>query len=79
MTLHSVSSSITAVHTFKWRLCFWRKPMFWQKDEAPTVYASEINYTLQSIQPLGLPSGITLLAKSYFPLTEKDKIKGLQY
>lgn len=53
--------------------------MSWQKDEAPTVYASEVNYTLQSIQPLGLPSGSVLLAKSYFPLTKKDKIKGLQY
>lgn len=52
--------------------------MSWQKDEAPTVYASEVNYTLQCIQPLGLPSGIILLAKSYFPLTKKDKIKGLQ-
>lgn len=59
--------------------CFWRKRTSWQKDEAPTVYVSEFNYTLQSIQPLGLPSGIILLAKSYFPLTKKDKIKGLQY
>lgn len=52
--------------------------MSWQKDEAPTVYASEVNYTLQPIQPLGLHSGIILLAKSYFPLTKKDKIRGLQ-
>lgn len=54
--------------------CFWRKRISWQ-----TVYASEFNYTLQSIQPLGLPGGIILLPKSYFPLTKKDKIKGLQY
>lgn len=49
--------------------------MSWQKDGAPTVLASEVNYTLQSIQPLRLHSGIILVAKSYFPFTGKGKKK----